>query len=251
METIMDYPLLMSAGAFLGFWGAAHLGASIRTKSLDDDDRSDWSVIEAATMTLLALIIGFSFSMAITRYDQRKNLEAEEANAIGTEYLRLDLLTPADAAKGRALLKHYVDQRVLFYITRDEEQLGQINRETVDLQERMWALLQPASTAQPTPPMALVISGMNDVLNSSAYTTAAWLNRIPVAAWVLMVIIALCCNVLVGYCAHRNNGSMFVILPLVVAISFLLIADIDSPRGGKIHVKPLNLVDLSQYLHAH
>ena len=249
----MDYPLLMSAGAFLGFWGVAHLGASIRTKlrSLDDDDRSDWNVVEAATMTLLALIIGFSFSMAITRYDQRKNLEAEEANAIGTEYLRLDLLPPAVAAKGRALFKHYVDQRALFYITRDQEHLRQIDRETVDLQEQLWALLPPASLEQPTPPMALVISGMNDVLNSSAYTAAAWLNRIPVAAWLLMVVIALCCNVLVGYCAHRNSGSMFVILPLVVAISFLLIADIDSPRGGMIHVKPLNLVGLSQYLHAH
>ena len=68
-----------------------------------------------ATLTLLALIIGFTFSMALNRYDQRKIYEEEEANAIGTEYLRAELLPAADAAKVRTLLLNYLDQRVLFY----------------------------------------------------------------------------------------------------------------------------------------
>ena len=106
--------------------------------------------------------------------------------------------------------------------------------------------LQPL--AQPTPVIALAVAGMNDVLNSQGYTQAAWWNRIPASAWGLMMAIAICCNVLVGYGARSARGIMLFILPLIVAISFLLIADIDSPRSGFIHVVPQNLVALQQSL---
>ena len=93
---------------------------------------------------------------------------------------------------------------------------------------------------------------MNDVLNSAGYTQAAWWNRIPPAAWVLMALIAICSNVLVGYGARRAEAErdLMVVLPLVVSISFFLIADIDSPRGGVIRVQPRNLVSLAQSLGA-
>jgi hypothetical protein len=96
--------------------------------------------------------------------------------------------------------------------------------------------------------VALAVSGMNDVLNSQGYTQAAWWNRIPPSAWGLMIAIAVCCNVLVGYGAHsvKTREGLLFLLPLVVSIAFLLIADIDSPRGGFIHVVPQNLVSLSQ-----
>jgi len=248
----MDYPLRMSVLAFVVFWLTAHLGAYIRAKlfPIDEDERDDWIAVVTATLTLLGLIIGFSFSMAITRYDHRKNLEAEEANAIGTEYVRIDILPTPSAAEARRLLKRYVELRSLFYLTRDEAQLKQIDQEMGLLQSQLWAVIPPSVAANPSPPMALVMSGMNDVLNSSAYTTAAWLNRIPVAAWVLMVLIALCCNAFVGYCSHRTKGAVFLILPAVIALSFLLIADIDSPRGGVIHVTPVNLQALSNSIHA-
>jgi hypothetical protein len=94
---------------------------------------------------------------------------------------------------------------------------------------------------------------MNDVLNSQSYTQAAWWNRIPNAAWGLMALIAICCNLLVGYGARNTKvgGMLLMILPLVVSIAFLLIADIDSPRGGLIHVYPQNLQDLSTTTPAH
>ena len=66
---------------------------------------------ENATLTLLALLIGFSFSMAISLYDQRKNYEEAEANAIGTEFGRADLLPAGDSAKVRDLLRKYLDRR--------------------------------------------------------------------------------------------------------------------------------------------
>jgi len=143
--------------------------------------------------------------MAISRYDQRKNDEEAEANAIGTEYVRADLLPSTDAAKVRALLRSYTDQRILFYRTRDKQKLLQINANTAQLQSELWSAVRAPATSQPTPVIALAISGMNDVLNSQGYTQAAWWNRIPPEAWGMMAAIAVCFNVLVGYGARQAN----------------------------------------------
>jgi hypothetical protein len=69
--------------------------------------------------TLLGLMVGFAISMAVSRYDLRKSYEEAEANAIGTEYLRLDLMPPATTTAARALLRTYVDERIAFYRDRD------------------------------------------------------------------------------------------------------------------------------------
>ena len=138
---LTNYPLLVFALAFFGLWLSARIGSSFlkRQRKLEEDVREDFSVILTATLTLLGLIIGFSFSMAISRYDQRKNYEEAEANAISTEDLRADLLPEADAARVRALLSKYLDQRILFYKTRDKQQLRQINANTAQLQSELWS----------------------------------------------------------------------------------------------------------------
>jgi hypothetical protein len=254
MIALMDYPPLVFIVAFFGLWFAAWIGA-VRFKRLRSqaaDMREDFGVVQGATLTLLGLIIGFTFSMALTRYDLRKNYEEQEANAIGTEFVRADLLPAADATKVRALLLKYIEQRELFYTTRDEQQLAQVNASTAQLQAELWGAVVPPTTAQPTPLGALVVAGMNDVLNTQGYTQAAWWNRIPIAAWALMSTIALVSTMLVGIGARtaRAESALLVVLPLVVAIAFFLIADIDSPRGGVIRVKPQNLQSLSQSLRA-
>jgi hypothetical protein len=254
MNNLTNYPLLVFVLSFLTQWVSAWIGASFlrKQRKLEEGVREDFGVILAATLTLLGLIIGFSFSMAISRYDQRKNYEEAEANAIGTEYVRADLLSAADATKVRALLVNYLDQRVLFYTTRDQQQLSQINAHTARLQAELWSAVRTPATAQPTPVVALALSGMNDVLNSQGYTQAAWWNRIPKAAWGLMAAIAICCNLLVGYSVRGLKGEsiLLLVLPLVVSIAFFLIADIDSPRGGVIRVYPQNLLSLSESLRA-
>jgi hypothetical protein len=251
---ITNYPVVVFLLSLAVLWVSAQIGAALRKPNtlVGEDERADFSLVVGATLTLLGLIIGFSFSMAIERYDQRKNYEEAEANAIGTEYVRADLLPPADGAKVRALLKSYLDQRILFYRAgRDRAQIRQINATTSQLQNDLWAAVQ-APTAQPTRVLALAISGMNDVLNSQGYTQAAWWNRIPIAAWALMLSIAICCNLLIGYGARgaEKKTVLFTILPLLVAISFFLIADIDSPRGGIIRVVPQNLKSLAESLPA-
>jgi hypothetical protein len=139
---------------------------------------------------------------------------------------------------------------LLFYTTRDRSLLAKINADTAELQNELWAAVRPAAEAQPTQVVALVVSGMNDVLNSQGYTQAAWWNRIPVAAWGMMAAIAFSCNLLIGYGAHGRDWRTLLIVPIVVSIAFFLIADIDSPRGGAIRVAPHNLISLSQSMQA-
>lgn len=249
----MDSPLAVLVLSFIVLWLTARVSASyVRRRALEEDVHKDFDFILSATLTLLALIVGFNMVTAINRYDQRKNLEEAEANAIGTEYLRADFLPAADGAKVRALLKSYVEQRMLFYVTRDETLLKEVNSRTARLQAELWSTVVPPAAAQPTPLMALVVSGMNDVLNSQGYTQAAWWNRIPLGAWVLMTAIAVCCNVLIGYGVRdaKAVGFLLLILPFIVAISFFLIADVDSPRAGVIRVHPQNLQSLAESLRA-
>jgi hypothetical protein len=251
MIDLLDYPLVFFAVAIVVLWLVEQVGGHLRRRQRQPDlEREDMGVIVGAALTLLGLIIGFTFSMAVSRYDQRKNLEEEEANAIGTEYLRAGLLPPADAAKVRTLLKNYLDQRILFYSTGDTRQLEQIGAATGELQNELWASVQ--APAQPTPLTALAVSGMNDVLNSQGYTQAAWWNRIPVAAWGLMAAIAICCNVMIGYDARlvQKRTTRALIMPMIVAISFLMIADLDSGRRGIIRVPPQNLQSLARSLPA-
>jgi hypothetical protein len=231
---------------------AAYCGHLLRPRerSMETVGQGDLDTIDAAALTLLGLIIGFTFSMAVGRYDQRKNYEEAEANAIGTEYSRADLLPDDTAAKLRALLSSYIDQRIRFYETLDQRRIGQIDADTAVLQKELWVTGSRASLAQPTPITALVVSGMNDVLNSQGYTQAAWLNRIPVAAWTLMELIAIACNLLLGYKFVARSAGVLVILPVITSIAFFLIADIDSPRNGVIRVIPQNLILQSQAMKA-
>lgn len=248
---MFDHPRIFFLVSLFMLWISAQVGAYWRKRRvLTEEQREDFGVIEAATLTLLGLIIGFSFSMATSRYDLRKTYEEAEANAIGTEYVRAGLVPGANAAGVRTLLRKYLALRILFYRTRDERELQQINSDTAQIQNQMWSAVQDPAVAQPSPVIALAVAGMNDVLNSEGYTQAAWWNRIPTAAWDLMIAIAVSCNLLIGY-GTRSTGAksgLLFVLPLVVSISFLLIADIDSPRGGFIHIAPQNLVSLQHSL---
>ena len=229
-------------------WFGNAVLSKYRTK--DTETSSDLGIIQTATLTLLGLIIGFTFSMAIERYDLRQTYEAAEANAMGTEFLRADLLPSDTAETVKGLLNEYLDQRILFYSKQDKETAKQITQRTLELEKALWNELLPIARTQSTPTMALVISGMNDVINSRGYTQAAWWNRIPAAAWWLMAAIAIGANILVGFGARnfKGNVGLFMLFPMMVSIAFFLIADIDSPKGGIIRIDPSNLIDLKQHI---
>jgi hypothetical protein len=252
MGDLTQHPLLIFAAVFIALWLASVMGAWLhrRYRSAEDEEHEDLGIILGATLTLLALIIGFSVSMASNRYDQRKTLEEAEANAIATEILRSDLLPPADAENVRSLLGAYLDQRILFYINQDDTRQTQIDQSTNQLQAKLWAVVRGVAAAQPTPVVGLVLSGMNDVINSQGYAQAAFWDRLPRAVWWLMAAIALCSNALFGLRSRDGKAArkLSPVLPFVVSIAFLLIADIDAPRHGLIHVGPQNLENLARSL---
>ena len=232
----------------MAVWFGNAILSRYRTK--DTETSEDLGIIQTATLTLLALIIGFTFSMAIDRHDQRELLEEGEANAIGTQYLRADLLPPKLASSTQDLLKQYLDQRILFYTRHSHEQAQVIGQKTDAIAQTLWYEILPIARTNHSPTIALVVSGMNDVFNSQGYVQAAWWNRIPNTAWALMMVIAICANVLVGFGARnfKKNIALFMIFPFVIAVSFFLIADIDSPKGGVIRIEARNLITLKHAL---
>jgi hypothetical protein len=151
----------------------------------------------------------------------------------------------------RELLRKYLAERIAFYESSFGPQLQQITSTTVQMQAELWAAVRSAAWANPTPVTALAVSGMNDVLNSQGYTESAYLNRIPIGAWALMAVIAISATMMVGYGSrHAEKQTILLfVLPLILSVSFMLISDIDSPRGGLIRVKPQNLESLTQSFH--
>jgi hypothetical protein len=251
MAALVDRPLLMLAVSFVALLLAALLGVAAEKawNPVKASDHNELAIVQSAAVTLLGLIVGFSFAMAISRYDQRKTLEEAEANAIGTEYLRAGLMPESAAANARGALKHYLDLRIQYYLTTDQDGLARIGAERAKLEADLWAAARSQSQASPTPVMALVASGLNDVFNSTDATAAAWLDRIPIPAWWLLAIIALGANVTLGFGARRFN-TLLLVVPLAASVSFFLIADIDSPRGGVVQVAPENLNRLAASLTA-
>ena len=129
MATLIEHPLFMLVVSLAALLLAALFGvvAQKAWSPVKTGEQNEFNIVQSASLTLLGLIVGFSFSMAISRYDQRKNLEEAEANAIGTEYLRVDLLPGSGAsAAAQNLLKRYLDQRILFYETKDRAKLDEI-----------------------------------------------------------------------------------------------------------------------------
>lgn len=252
MLSLLNAPLLLFAVALVLLLGCARAGARLaRYAPHGREAQQELGVVLAASLTLLGLIIGFSFSMAISRYDMRKSYEEAEANAIGTEYLRADLLPEAAAARTRTLLRDYLAERIAFYDTHDDAQLPPITARTTQTQGALWATVLDAARGTPTPLMALAVTGMNEVINSQGYSQAAWWNRIPWGAWTLMGAIAVLCNLMFGFTTHhlKSRALLLSVLPFLIAVAFFLIADIDSPRGGIIHVAPQNLLALAPSLH--
>lgn len=254
MTALIRHPVYLFLTLIAVMSVAASLGVAAvrRAAPLSDEARDNYKIVQGATLTLLALLIGFSLSMAVTRYDQRKNYEEDEANAIGTEYVRADLLDAARSMRIKALLARYLQMRIKSYDSADARAIDMIEGKTADLQDQLWAAVREGAVKEPNAITALVVAGMNDVLNTQGYTQAAWRNRIPIATWVLMIAIALLSAAMQGYGVRGESGrhALLLALPLTVSLSLslALIADIDSPRGGLIRIAPLNLVSLQRSL---
>lgn len=245
MQWLVDRPPLFFVAMLALFVACTSAGvvARIHGHKLSSAERAEFDLVRNAMFTLLGLIIGFAISMAVNRYDLRKSLEESEANAIGTEYLRLDFMPPETAARARALLRTFTDQSIAWYALIETDGATRNANETATTMSALWAAIAPGVDARETTVAALVASGMNDVLNAYGFTLAAWRNRLPVEVWLLLIVVGAGCNFLIGFGAEKLSPATHAILPITASLAILLIADVEGPSNGFVRVRPENLID--------
>jgi hypothetical protein len=198
-----------------------------------------------ATLGLLAFLLAFTFSLSASRYDTRRQLLLDEANAIGTTYLRAAML-PEGRADIESLLRQYVDVRLAAARSRD---LAYEIRRSEAVQAQLWARTVPI--AQKTPDSivtGLFVQSLNDLIDLHAKrVTASVRNRIPLAIWVSLYGVTMLSFSVLGYHAGLvSTRRSFAILPVAVtfAVVIWLIADLDRPQEGALTVSQEALIDV-------
>lgn len=210
---------------------------------------SEISTLEGAFLGLLALILGFTFSIAVNRFDTRKGLLVDEANAIGTTDLRARMLPDAQSGEVRGLLRDYVQLRIELFSKPPTQAMwrSEIDRSNA-LQERLWQQAMAASAADPHAlPVSLFVQALNEMIDLQAKRIAAADNHVPEAVFVLLFLIGM---VSVGFNAYavgldgRGGRVPNLIAIVLIATVISLIGDIDRPQGGLVTVGQKPMLDL-------
>lgn len=206
--------------------------------------------VQGAVLGLLGLLLGFSFAMAVGRYEARRTLVVEEADAIGTTWLRADFLPSPHREEIKDLLVVYTKQRIeRFEDTGDPAKLPAIRREIGEIHQALWAKGVVAANVSPTPLTASFITSLNDTFDMDSERLAAMRNHVPGAVWLLLLAVSGCGAWASGFGSgtggFRSAFSQFI-FPILVGIVITLIVDIDRPRRGLIGVSQLSLHELLQ-----
>ena len=225
------------------------LGSRVARRK-DEGEKSHAAAWQTALLGLAALLIGFTFSMAQGRYDARKQLLLDEANAIGTTYLRAQLLDDARSAELRALLRRYVDARLAFGDAgADWGRIGVTLRQSSALADQIWARVSDAGRADPTPTTALLVQSTNQMLDAGEAREAALESPLPATVFLVLVLVTAVAMGAVGYeCGleARMHALGMLVAPLMLALVIGLVFDLAHPRLGIIHVHDPILTRLKQ-----
>lgn len=199
-----------------------------------------------SVLGLLALLIGFTFSIALGRYDERRGLVVQEANALGTTWLRTDLLEDADRARMQEVLRRYVDARVDFADARGSEEEVQQYARTLALQQELWSVLNDATQAfRDSPRASLLFTTTNQSIDLASERYAARQDHIPRRIIRMLLLFALLAAGLVGYERPRHRRST-VLLLLLFALAVGLVMDLDQPSTGVTSVPQEPMLDLQK-----
>ena len=240
---------LMLAFAEIGF----RLGLRLHA-SHDEARKGQIGGIQGAVLGLLGLLLGFTFAMAVQRYDTRRGLVLQEANAIGTTYLRASLLPDAHQAPVKDLLRNYLDLRLKYGpLAGDPAKLAEGMRLFRDNQTELWKHATEAAKEAPNDITATFIEALNQTIDTDAERIAALRANIPSGVWLLLVMVAAFGCVTTSYGAGADGarsqlGSVF--FPLLITVVIVLIFDISHSRGGLIQISQEPLIDLQQSIQA-
>ncbi len=245
---MMDW--LIAAGLFVGLVASLeicfYLGQRARRRRTEHPDQL--ATIQAAMLGLLALLLGFSFALAAGRFSDRTKLIVEEANAIGTAWLRCDLLPAEQRQELRALLSRYTAQRIAFYDAQDEKTQVAAAAESEALQSRMWGMVSAAGRS--SPPVASVLwPPFNELIDLHGTRVAAAKRHMPGMVLLLLLACSLVSVAAVGYgcgVAGKRNVVMTTALTFLISGALWAITDMDHPRKGLIRVGQQPMLDLQK-----
>jgi hypothetical protein len=226
--------LVMLVGVEFGF----RIGCRVEA---DQSAHEGLGAMEAAIFGLLGLLLGFAFAGATSRLDARRQLIVNEANAIGTAYLRLDLLPPSAQAELRQLFHKYLEARFLAYENvADAETTDRFIARGAQLQQDIWARAIAASHLDPTQNTTrLALPAINEMIDVTTARTVAGRTRLPGLVLALLLVVALASALTAGYAmAKRKRRSVMhhVLYAAAVATTVYVVMDLDNPRFGLIRL---------------
>lgn len=221
-----------------------------RKKIHDESGDEDAKIILGAILSLLGLFIGFVLSISISGYNNRQQTEENETMAIGSAYQRIQMLDGQQRTDSINLLGEYLNSRIEFFKSGVSDDNNQWRLISLEKQSKLWDIGVQAAKAAPNPVMASVLAAFNELYLSEQKTMASWRHQIPNAAWFLLAFFAVCSNALIGYNMRKIQGRnwLIFILPSLTTLALFMIAEIDIPGEGIIHVTPDDLISLQSFL---
>jgi len=244
--------VLVAAGLFAGVLLFLELGRRVGLRRLRQDGDAAGAgvgVVEGAVFALLGLLVAFTFSGAAARFEDRRNLVVDEANAVGTAYLRIDLLPAAAQGEMRDRFRRYLDARLAVYralpdLKAANEHLASSNR----MQQEIWAQ-SVAESADSQSARMLLLPALNEMFDITTKRTMAAQAHPPLVVFGLLFVFALCAALLAGSAMARPQSRRWlhsVTFAFALAGSVYVIIDMEFPRVGLIRVDSFDkvLVDL-------
>jgi hypothetical protein len=254
-EFLFLYGVLLAVGLFLGMLTLLEIGRHIGVRRLvKDPEGLHAGTIEGSVLALLGLLLAFTISGAGSRLDARRQLIVEETNAIGTAYLRLDMLPDAAQPELRENFHRYLDMRIAVYhklpdIDAAKEELGKANT----LQQEIWRQAVAAVRAADAPPQAaiLLLPALNAMIDITTTRAMAMHMHPPPIIFVILCVLALVSALLTGYSmavGKRRSWLYRLCFAFVISVSIYVILDMEFPRAGLIRLDIFDqgLVDLRE-----
>jgi hypothetical protein len=239
---------LWAGGLFVAMLVLLEVGRryGVRRRSQDSEGgRAGAGIVDGAVFALMGLLVAFTFSGAAARFDEHRKLIVDEANAIGTAYLRLDLLPPAAQAELRASFRRYLDARLAVYRASPDIAASRAALvRAAELQREIWANAVAASTGS-QPATMLLLPALNEMFDITTTRAAADETHAPRVIFVLLFIVTLVSALLAGYAmaaAKAPNWSHMATFAFTLAAAVYVILDLEYPRFGLIKIDAFDRV---------
>jgi hypothetical protein len=235
------WSLEVSGGLFVGMVLCLEAGYRLGRRRVAAGSYKSLNDIEGAILALLGLLLGFAFAGAVARFETRREQIVQEANAIGTAYLRLDLLPASDQPDLRRLFRTYLETRLRIHTSgNDPASAEPLFAEVNDLQQKIWTGAVQAASRDDVraETRLLVLPALNEMIDITTTRKVAASTRIPGLILTLLVSVALLSALLAGFGMAETGRSWLHILLYAVAVTITIytVLDLDNPRAGLIRL---------------